>query len=129
MDKRIRLLIVTDQKGQQYKLKNLFENEGFNVVVVDAIDTAQRFFYQECKVVLCQAYKDGAIPTALIKECKQQEIPIATMGSNPAHFVEWRKLGVEHTFDSDELMGSTDVAQKAVKACATTLQKLVSKCV
>lgn len=127
MERRIRLLLVTDQKGQQYKLRNLFESEGFNVVVVDSVDIALRFIFQECKVVLCRTFINGTIPTALIRECKQREIPIAAMGSNPAHFADWHELGVQHAFDSDLLMGSGDTAINAIKNCSETLQNLVSK--
>lgn len=127
MERRIRLLLVTDQIGQQYKLKNQFENEGFDVVVAGTADYARQLIFQECEVVLCRTYINGAIPTTLIKECKQQEIPIAAMGSNPAHFAEWHELGVRHIFDSDLLMGSEDAAKKAIKNCSETLQNLVSK--
>ena len=126
MDRKIRLLLVTDKLGQQHKLKGIFEKEGFNVVVTGDIGVASRFIFQECNVVLCRALMGDAVPNDLIKECIDYRVPIVAMGSNPAHIAEWRKFGVEHFFDSDCLMGTDQQAISVIKSCVETLRSLVN---
>lgn len=123
MDSKIRLLLVTDKPGQQHKLKGIFEKEGFNVVVTGDIGTATRFLFQDCQVVMCRALIDGIVPINFIEECQIYRIPLVAMGSNPAHFVPWRNLEVEHFFDTELLMGSGDSSQHELKKCVDVVRQ------
>jgi len=105
----MKLVIVTDERGQQFKLKNLFTDRGFDVVVV----ASEADFMTHTKssdtvgIVLCRAVINGmGLPLDLVEYVSEFDIPLAVLGCNSATFAMWDRVGVTMNFDSELLMQS-----------------------